>query len=61
MGIRLHPGDLCPECGEELEHRPRSILTLFLKESELRCSNCNFTARRRRAYAHRDGLQRNSF
>jgi pyruvate-formate lyase-activating enzyme len=53
MGIRLHPGDSCPECGEALDYRPRSISTLFLRGSQLRCPNCNFVARKRRAYAHR--------
>jgi hypothetical protein len=53
MGIRLHPGDSCPECGEELARQPRSIFTLFLRESQLRCSNCNFVARKRRAYLDR--------
>jgi hypothetical protein len=53
MGVRLHPGDSCPECGKELNRRPRSIFSLFLRESQLCCPNCNFVARKRRAYAHR--------
>jgi hypothetical protein len=51
MGRHLRPGDSCPWCDEELDHRPRSILTLYLRQSQLQCSNCDFVARKRKAYA----------
>jgi len=47
MGYRLYPGDRCPKCGEHLTHYPRSVWTLFLRPSFLRCSSCGFTAQRR--------------
>ena len=47
MGYRLYPGDRCPKCGEQLSHYPRSISTLFLRPSHLRCSRCGLTANKR--------------
>ena len=50
MSYRLYPGAGCPKCGERLSHYPRSIRTLFLRESHLRCSRCGLSANKRPAH-----------
>lgn len=50
MGYRLYPGDGCPKCGERLSHYTRSIWTLFLRQSHLRCSRCGLSANKRPAH-----------
>ena len=47
MSNRFYPGDPCPECAHSLERHGRSIWTMFLRESFLKCSNCKvvFTKR----------------
>ena len=56
MGYRLYPGDGCPRCGEQLSHYPRSIWTLFLRQSHLRCSRCGLIANRRPAHRITDRI-----
>ena len=53
MGQRLYPGDKCPECGERLIRRGRSIWTLFLRPRHLRCPGCHLTVWKRKASAPR--------
>ena len=56
--LRLFPGDSCPECGGQLIWHGRSVWTLFLRPSHLKCAGCRLIIRKRRSSTYRSSPER---